>query len=259
MTDLLSYSLTDFVPFSWTTYQRLLERYDARFWPAVVLGFGIGLVTLGLLGGSVRAPSGLIAATRFLRLSRLTSRLGSGSAAGPLLIVFGLCWLWIAWAFHWQSYALLNWAGAYFAGAFVLQGGLLIGSGIRMAGRPVNADWDVLAWAGYGLVAFAVIGMPLIGSLSGFWLEGRAWLGLELFGSAPDPTALATLGLIAVLRPPFAWMLALLPTLWCLISAATLAGLGDPLWPLQPLAIVLTVLTALLVRMTRVTRFQGRR
>ena len=80
--ELLGYSLADFVPFSWATYQRLFERYDARFWPAVVLGFGIGLVTLWLLSGSARATSGLTAAPRFLRLTRLPARLDRGSAAG---------------------------------------------------------------------------------------------------------------------------------------------------------------------------------
>jgi hypothetical protein len=90
--------------------------------------------------------------------------------------------------------------------------------------------------------------MPLLGLLGGRILGGRTWHGLELFGSAPDPTALATLGLIVLLRPRFSWMLAILPTLWCLNSAATLAVLGDPLWPVQLLAVLALVLVAAMAR-----------
>jgi hypothetical protein len=165
-----------------------------------------------------------------------------------VLVAFGVCWVWIAWAFHWHSYALLNWAGAYFAAAFALQGVLLIVSGVdlglRRGDQPAAQAWDSLAWSGYALMAFAVIGMPLLGYLVGLWFGGRVWFGLELFGSAPDPTAVATLGLMALVRPRFASILLILPTLWCLTSAATLAVLGDPLWPLPLLAVLTLALVA---------------
>jgi hypothetical protein len=80
-------------------------------------------------------------------------------------------------------------------------------------------------------VLFAVLGLPLVGLL-----QGHAWNGLALFGSAPDPTALATLGLAAMLRGrlplPMIVLLMLIPAGWCLISAAALAAMGDALWPL---------------------------
>lgn len=43
MADLLSFSLTDFLPFSRATYLRLFELYDARFWPVVAVGTMLGL------------------------------------------------------------------------------------------------------------------------------------------------------------------------------------------------------------------------
>ena len=259
--DWLSYSLADFVPFSHVTYMRLFERYAARFWPAVLVGVGVGLGALWLLRRTARGPVGwpwgiglgLLNGPRN-RLTEpgvergATSRAGYGPAAALLLVAFGVCWVWIAWAFHWYSYAPLNWVGAYFAAAFALQGLLLIlsavGLSMREDERPAGVAWDGLAWSGYGLIAFAVIGMPLLGYMAGLWLGGRAWFGLALFGSSPDPTALATLGLIAIVRPRFAWMLVILPTLWCLTSAATLAVLGDPLWAVQVLAVLTLALVA---------------
>ncbi|MGB5832803.1 MAG: DUF6064 family protein [Thiohalocapsa sp.] len=204
MTEWLGYSLADFVPVSHITYVRLFERYDGRHWPAVLFGVAVGFSALWLL------------------LRR------SNRATGVVLAACGCCWIWIAWAFHWQSYAPLNWAAVYFAAAFAIQGVLLIAFGLGTARQRLRVGSDWAAWFGYGLVAIALIAIPLL-ALS---IGGRTWPGLELFGSAPDPTAIATLGLAAAARQRFAWLLVVIPACWCLVSTATLVVIADPLWPL---------------------------
>ena len=44
----------------------------------------------------------------------------------------------------------------------------------------------------------------------------------EVFGIAPDPTAVATLALLAVTRGRSRWLAMPVPLLWCVLSAATL-------------------------------------
>ena len=62
------------------------------------------------------------------------------------------------------------------------------------------------------MVIFALALHPLIAPLT-----GRAWTQAEIFGVAPDPTAVATLGvLLAASRPH--WHLLAIPLLWCLIG-----------------------------------------
>lgn len=223
--DWLGYSLADFLPFSRGAWLRLYELYNARFWPGVLLGLAIGIVAL-----------------------RLLPEIGRRRAVLPgVSLAWGLCWLWVAWAFQLQTYAQLNWIGGYFALAFALQGLLLVASGIWARLRTPNrtqrqADTkDRTGQAsrsdqiGSGIVWFAVLGLPLIGLL-----QGRDWQGLALFGSAPEPTAMATLGLAAMLRgrlpPPLIGALMVIPAGWCLIDAATLAAMGDALWPLPLVA-----------------------
>jgi hypothetical protein len=57
-------------------------------------------------------------------------------------------------------------------------------------------------------------------------LAGRPWTQLEVFGITPEPTALATLGLLlASAQPPsrpVRWVLAVIPTLSLMLGAATL-------------------------------------
>ncbi|WP_420799541.1 DUF6064 family protein [Noviherbaspirillum sedimenti] len=76
---------------------------------------------------------------------------------------------------------------------------------------------------------------------------------MEMFGLAPDPTAVATLGLLlCTSRVP--WLLLALPLLWCAISGATLFTMGAPDAWVAPatalLALLLTIWKTLLGRPT---------
>jgi hypothetical protein len=84
-------------------------------------------------------------------------------------------------------------------------------------------------------LVYALAIHPLIAPLS-----GRPWTQAEIFGLAPDPTAIATLGvLVAAARPN--WLLLILPLLWCIISGLTLWTMESPEAPLVPLAAAVTL------------------
>jgi hypothetical protein len=59
--------------------------------------------------------------------------------------------------------------------------------------------------------------MPLLAPL-----QGRVWASSEIFGIAPDPTAIATLGFLLFARGKFLPLLLPIPVLWCLLSGMTL-------------------------------------
>jgi hypothetical protein len=62
----------------------------------------------------------------------------------------------------------------------------------------------------------------------------------------PDPTVLATLGVLLCLRGTRAWMTMTLPLLWCAIAGATLWTLKSPQWSVLPLAGMLSLLALLI-------------
>jgi len=92
--------------------------------------------------------------------------------------------------------------------------------------------------AGLLIFLFALVVQPLIGPLL-----GRQWSQVEIFGVAPDPTAIATLGLLLLATGRVRWELIAVPLSWCAISAATLLAMKAPdAWiPLVAAVLVLSL------------------
>lgn len=201
MSEWWTYRPEDFLMFAPSTWWRLFELHNQALWPAQGLVVLVGLaIAMGLWRGH---PFALRGAAAFLALS----------------------WVVVAWAFLWQRYAAINWAATGFAWAFCVQAlGLLVLStrALHMqASRPAR-------WVGVGLVLWAVLAHPVLAPLL-----GRPWAQAEVFALAPDPTAIATLGVLLCADAGSRVTRALLAVLrvgallWCAVSGATLATMGS--------------------------------
>ncbi len=215
MSEWRTYSLSDFLLFSPHTYFRLFELYNRAIWPGQIaaLALGVGMLALGFRGGSWR---------------------GRAMAA-----ILAACWLWVAWAYLLVRYDTINWAARYFAIGFVIEAALLIWSGLIRDGLRQRRGLDGAALTGLGMVGIALFLWPMIGLLF-----GRPVVQAEVFGVAPDPTVVATLGILLAAERA-RWELLVIPLLWCAISGATLWTMESPgafLLPAAALtAIVVTV------------------
>ena len=191
MSEWWTYRPSDFLLFAPRTYYRLFELYNQEIWPLHIVALAAGVTLLVLM------------------------RVRTAWSGRVIAIVLAACWLWVAWAFHCQRYATINWAASYFAVGFALQALLLIWIGVAQDRLRLDSNPSTRARIGTAILWFALIVQPLLGLL-----VGRQWSQLELFGVAPDPTALATVGLLlAVNRVP--WVGLWLPLLWCLIGGMT--------------------------------------
>jgi hypothetical protein len=79
-----------------------------------------------------------------------------------------------------------------------------------------DAKLSVIARIGIGVLAFALVVQPFLALPF-----GRVWEQAEVFGVAPDPTAVATLGLLLAANR-IQWIALPIPLLWCLLSGTTL-------------------------------------
>jgi hypothetical protein len=128
--------------------------------------------------------------------------------------ILAACWLFVAWAFHLRHYATINWAASYYAAAFVAQALLMLWEGALRGGWSFGPSKHLAQSVGRFLVVFALIGQPLLALLA-----GRRVVEAEFFGVAPDPTAVATLGLLLMSRRP-SLPATIIPLAWCAISGA---------------------------------------
>lgn len=193
MSEWWTYAPSDFLMFSPRVYYRLFEFYNRSCWPVAVISIALGVGILWLL----------------LRPRPAGHRM--------IPVILGALWIWIAWAFFAERYASINWGAAYVAPVFALQGVALMWAGAvrgKLKFGPPHAFPDAAALA---LFCFGVIGYPLVAVVM-----GRSWLAAEIFGLAPDPTALATLALLALAHGGVRWPLLIIPFVWCLATGLTL-------------------------------------
>ena len=200
MRDWWTYRPEDFLLFSPRVYWRMFELHNEAVWPlqiaAVLVGATILVWTLRPRPWSDRGIWAVMAAA----------------------------WIFVAWGLLWARYATINWAAAYAVPLFTAQALLLAWFGtwrgsLHVAARRAVPNMVVLA-----MFLYAVIGHPFAAILA-----GRPLQAAEIIGVAPDPTVMATLGLL-LLTPGGAvtWSLMAVPLIWCIVSWATLRTMGAP-------------------------------
>lgn len=225
MSEWWTYTLSDFLLFSARTYYRLFEIYNAAIWPAqlAALAMGLAILVLSLRGG------------------RDGDRRGRWMAG-----LLAVCWLWVAIAFHANRYATINWAAVYFAWAFGLEAALLAWAGVVRGRLQFDGPEDVPKRVGLAILLLGLLVWPCLAPLL-----GRGWKTAEVFGAAPDPTAIATLGVLLLARGRWRGWLMVIPSIWCAISGFTLLALKSPVAWAPPLAALTAVAVATAQRRAR--------
>lgn len=193
-----TYGLSDFLLFSPRAYHRLFELHNDAVWPAPILMLVLGV---GICGLVILKPPGH---------GRIVS------------VVLASIWLFVGWAFVFDRYASINWAITYVVPLFGLQAMLLMIVGAVRTAPTYALRRELPSVMGLAFLVFAVAAYPTLAPL-----QGRPWMAAEVFGIAPDPTALATLGLALIDRSRHRALLAPVPALWLLLSGLTLWTMRD--------------------------------
>lgn len=188
-----SYGLSDFLLFSPRTYYRLIERYNETVWPLHLVTAGIGVVIAFVL----RRPT------------------PAGSRA--VFAAVALLWIWVSWAFVWRRYATINWAASYLVWLPLTDAGLLLWLGAVRGQLALTRRVGVSGYLGAATFLAALALYPLLAPML-----GRGWSQAEAFGVMPEPTALATLGVLLFAEGSSRWLAVVPMVLWCLVAGATL-------------------------------------
>jgi hypothetical protein len=180
-----------FLPFSRDAFLALFEQFNEAVWPAPLVAYALGLAVL---------------------LSALKPYRGSGRLIAAILAV---AWIWNGVAYHMLHFAALVWAAWGFGFLFVIQGLMLLATGLLRGRLDVRFRRDAAGWTGLALAVFAMALYPLIGLLA-----GQAWPRVPAFGIAPCPLAIFTFGLLLMAGPRVPWHLLVIPLLWAAVGGS---------------------------------------
>jgi hypothetical protein len=193
MSEWWTYRPEDLLLFSPRVYWRMFELHNTQFWPLHLLTFAAGLTLVALIWQPRRN-------------------------AHWIALLLAALWIFIAWSFLWSRYASINWPIAYVAPLFGLETLLLAIASTRLS----FGQQDVAARLGLLIAGLGVVFYPLLPPLF-----GRSWAEAEVFGIAPDPTAIATLGILLSARGRMSLALFPIPLVWLLLSGLTLRTMDD--------------------------------
>lgn len=188
------------LPFTAEVFFSVFEQYNRAIWPAQVIAYGLGLIAL---------------------VATFRPAPGSDRLIGAVLATG---WVWMGVVYHFGHFATINFIAPLFGVLFVIQG-LLFAWTVTLRGKVAfRFGAGVLGWAGLGLAIFAMLIYPIIG-----WFAGHGWPRTPMFGVAPCPTTIYTMGMLLLTAGRTPLHLVVIPVLWSLIggSAAWLLGVWE--------------------------------
>ena len=212
------------LPFSTEQFFAVFAAYNAAIWPAQLIAYALGLAAVGALWAD----------------GRLGKRL--------ILWVLALFWAWNGIAYHYAFFASVNPAAKLFAAMFVLQAALLAAAALTRNELQFHAGRDVRSAVGLGFIVYALLVYEVLG-----YLAGHGLMRGPLFGVAPCPTTIFTIGMLLLARGAPVVLLSVVPVLWALIgtSAAVLLGVPEDFGLAAAAGTLLVALAAGMVRRPR--------
>lgn len=194
------------LPYTAEIFFSSFEQYNRALWPLPLLAFALGVA--GLL------------------LTFRPARHGDRAIAAAL----AAAWLWTGYGYHYLHFATINFAAPIYAALFILEGLLLVWTGVVRDRIAFRFRPDVVGWSGLILALAGLLAWPLADGLA------YGWAGVRLVGLAPGATAVFTLGMLLLTERRTPLHLALMPLLWTLVAGATAWILAVPQDLAQPVA-----------------------
>jgi len=187
------------LPFTIEQFFAVFAAYNAAIWPAQIAAYGLGLAVVGML----------------LWDSMIGKRL-------VLFILAGI-WAWNGIVYHFGFFTPINPMGRGFSALFLLQAILFVASAISANDLRFKFRWDLRSTIGLSLILYALLIYEVIGYASGHGLMKG-----PLFGVAPCPTTIFTIGVLLLANGRWVIWLAIIPIIWSLIGSSAAGLLGVP-------------------------------
>ena len=187
------------LPFSRSEFLQVFAAYNEAIWPLQLVAAGLGLLAVALL---------------FWRPD------WADRTIAGVLCVF---WSGMALGYHWTYFSAINNAAYAFGVLFAVAALMFLVEGVIRGRMRFTIIAGSRAWLATALVIYSFVAYPLVGLL-----VTHPYPETPLFGVAPCPTTIYTLGLLLLVRHPRPTLLAAIPLLWGVIGGSAAFLLNVP-------------------------------
>lgn len=185
------------LPFTTDEFFEIFAHYNAAIWPAQIGAAALGLVAVVLLFRSGPVASRVIA------------------------LILATFWLLMGIGYHLLFFTRINTFAYAFGFLFFAQAALLFADGFIRRQVMFRAEPGWRTWLAWSLIAYGLVIYPLIGLLG-----SHPYPMTPLFGVAPCPTTIFTLGILLLSNA--SWRLFVIPLVWSAIGGSAAVLLAVP-------------------------------
>ncbi|PKN65800.1 MAG: hypothetical protein CVU54_18550 [Deltaproteobacteria bacterium HGW-Deltaproteobacteria-12] len=187
------------IPFTVEQFFDIFGTYNTAIWPVQILAYILGVVVLILA----------------FRDSNLSARVISG--------ILALFWIWMGTFYHIMHFSAINSAAWIFGIFYILQGLLFIILGVIFGKLAFRFTLKPLSIIGACFILYAMVIYPLLGISF-----GHNYPRAPMFGVAPCPTTIFTLGILLWTTKSVPGYLLVIPFLWSIIGMSAAVNLRVP-------------------------------
>jgi hypothetical protein len=187
------------MPFTVEQFFDVFESYNRAIWPAQIVTYILGTIII------------------FLAMLKTSD---FGRIISGILTTF---WIATGVCYHILHFSLINSIAHIFGVFFILQGLLLFIIGSTQGNLSYQFTYKPSAMVGAVLIFYAMGAYYLLGVL---W--GHSYPRAPVFGVAPCPVTIFTLGLFLWSKKPVPWILLIIPFSWSFIGTMAAIQLDVP-------------------------------
>lgn len=187
------------MPFTVEQFFEVFARYNLALFPWQIIAIFLGILAVLLLLRDTRA------------------------AAVGVLSILAVMWLVNGIGYHWLHFAPINPVARLFAAVFVAEAVLLLWAALARPDLRLVVRGDLVSILGLACIVFAIAVYPALG-----WLAGHRYPAVPMFGVAPCPTTIFTIGVLLQGQWRQVRWLLVIPGLWAAVGGSASILLGVP-------------------------------
>lgn len=206
------------MPFTTDEFFNVFSHYNEAIWPLQVLAYLSAVIAIGALPFATRWQATIVT------------------------VILALMWSINGLGYHWLYFSEVNPAAWVFGALFLVQSIALAGSSYVFPGMKFAVRRDARSAIGLCLVVFATVAYPIWG-----WLAGHVYPAIPMFGVAPCPTTIFTVGVLLLGTWKAVRWLLIVPVLWAAVGGSAAILLNVP----QDYGLLATMLLAVAIALGR--------